>query len=87
MVVRTVALTATKLIQVHFGRVISVLDHHSKVRCIRVAIIFELVSIVQNNMAIAQPHEAVIGTAKKHVSDNYTLGLNQEIVGCFDIVF
>ena len=37
-------------------------------------------------MAIAQHHDAVSGTAKQHVSDDYTLRLNQGIVGCFDTI-
>ncbi len=39
------------------------------------------------NMTIAQHHDAVDGAAKQHFFDDYTLRLNQGIMGCFNIVF
>lgn len=40
----------------------------------------------QRSLAIAQHHDAVTGTAKQHVSNDYTLRLNQAIHGCYDLI-
>ena len=40
----------------------------------------------QRSQAIAQHHDAVTGTAKQHVSNNYVLLLDQGVRGCYEIL-